>query len=119
MKRIAIANENGLVSQHFGHCQGFSFFEIEDGVPGKEEYLASPGHRPGYLPEFLEEQGAQVVISGGMGQGAIELFAEKKIKVILGAIGEVKAVAEAYAKGDLESTGSVCTDHMHHDQCER
>ncbi len=115
--KIAVASEQGMVTQHFGHCEGFTIFDAEDGKIIKQEVVASPGHRPGFLPVFLSELGADVVISGGMGGGAIELFAEKGIQVITGAQGEAKAAAQAFLTGELKSTGSVCQEHQHHGEC--
>ena len=60
--------------------------------------------------------GVNIIISGGMGAGAIEIFNEKNIEVIVGAKGNAKSIAEEYLKGTLKSTGSVCHDH-HHDEC--
>ena len=58
-----------------------------------------------------------MIISGGMGGGAIDIFNEKNIEVIVGASGTAEAAAEAYLRGDLVSTGSVCHEHAHHDEC--
>ena len=52
-----------------------------------------------------------------MGGGAIEIFNEKNIEVIVGASGNAKAMTEAYLQGSLKSTGSVCHEHQHHDEC--
>lgn len=117
MLKIAVASDNGMVTQHFGHCQSFMVFDAEKGQIVKSEVVASPGHKPGFLPNFLNDLGVNVIISGGMGGGAIDIFNEKGIEVILGASGEAKGVAEAYLSGNLASTGSVCMDHQHHDSC--
>lgn len=45
-------------------------------------FVPNPGHRPGFLPVFLVEKGVKVIISGRMGQGAIDIFNEKGIEVI-------------------------------------
>lgn len=117
MVKIAVASENEMVTEHFGHCVNFNIFEIQNDEIVKTESVANPGHKPGYLPNFLNDLGVNVVISGGMGSGAIEIFNEKGIEVIVGASGEAKAVAAAYLQGALKSTGSVCNEHQHQDQC--
>ncbi|HSR03718.1 MAG TPA: NifB/NifX family molybdenum-iron cluster-binding protein, partial [Proteiniclasticum sp.] len=66
---------------------------------------------------FLNEKGVNVVISGGMGSGAINIFNEKNIEVIVGATGNAESAAIAYLMGNLKSTGSVCHEHQHHDEC--
>jgi len=111
--KIAVASEGNMVTEHFGHCVNFNIFEAEGTAITKSESIENPGHRPGFLPNFLNDLGVNVIISGGMGGGAIEIFNEKGIEVILGAGGDAKAAAEAYLRGELESTGSVCHDHIH------
>jgi predicted Fe-Mo cluster-binding NifX family protein len=107
-----------MVTQHFGHCEAFMLFEVENGEITRQETVANPGHRPGFLPNFLHDIGVHAIISGGMGGGAIDIFNEKEIDVIVGASGDAKAAAEAYARGELKSTGSICREHAHHDECE-
>ena len=115
--KIAIASEGKMVTEHFGHCEGFIIFEAENGQITESETVPNPGHRPGFLPNFLNDKGVNVIISGGMGGGAIDIFNEKNIEVIVGASGDAQAAAEAYLKGELESTGSVCHEHQHSDEC--
>ncbi len=115
--KIAVASEKDMVTEHFGHCVNFNVFDVENDVIVKSESVANPGHKPGFLPNFLNDLGVNVVISGGMGSGAIEIFNEKNIEVIVGASGNARAAAEAYLKGELKSTGSVCHEHSHADAC--
>jgi len=115
--KIAVASEGNMVTEHFGHCEGFLIFETEKDKIIQSEMVANPGHRPGFLPNFLNDLGVNVIISGGMGGGAIEIFNEKNIEVIVGASGEAKTAAESYLKGELKSTGSVCHEHQHSDEC--
>jgi predicted Fe-Mo cluster-binding NifX family protein len=115
--KIAVASENEVVTEHFGHCVNFNIFEADNGQILKSESIPNPGHKPGFLPNYLNDLGVNVIISGGMGGGAIEIFNEKGIEVIVGASGEAKKAAEAYLQGMLQSTGSVCHEHQHHDEC--
>lgn len=115
--KIAVASENGMVTEHFGHCEAFSIFDAENNQIIKRETLPNPGHRPGFLPNFLNDLGVKVIISGGMGGGAIEIFNEKGIEVITGAKGSAEAVVESYLNGILKSSGVVCHEHQHHDDC--
>jgi len=115
--KIAVASDNGMVTEHFGHCQSFMLFETEKGQITNSETVANPGHKPGFLPNFLNEKGVKVIISGGMGAGAIDIFNEKDIEVIVGARGDAKAAAESYLQGALQSTGSVCHEHEHFGDC--
>ena len=115
--RIAVASEGATITGHFGHCQNFNIYDIENGRIIKSSSIPNPGHRPGFLPNFLGDMGVNVIISGGMGGGAVEIFNERKIEVVIGAAGAAKAAAEGYLKGELHSTGSVCHEHEHSDDC--
>ncbi|MPN15596.1 hypothetical protein SDC9_162930 [bioreactor metagenome] len=81
------------------------------------EFIQNPGHKPGFLPVFLHEKGVKVIISGGMGGGAIDIFNEKGVEVVTGASGDAETVVNSYLKGELKSTGSVCHEHKHADEC--
>ena len=118
MIRIAVASEGNQVTEHFGHCRNFQIFDAEEGRISGSFSLDNPGHRPGFLPNFLHDQGVKVIISGGMGGSAVELFNGHGIEVVVGAQGDARTAAEAYLAGDLVSTGSVCQEHEHADQCE-
>ena len=111
--RIAVASNGTQVTGHFGHCESFIFFDTEDNKIVKEEVVPNPGHKPGFLPNFLADQGATVVIAGGMGGGAVDIFNERGVEVVLGAQGDAKAAVEAWLRGELQSTGSVCQHHDH------
>jgi predicted Fe-Mo cluster-binding NifX family protein len=117
MIKIAVASDNGMVTEHFGHCEGFIIFDTENNKIVKSETIVNPGHKPGFLPNFLADRGVNVIISGGMGGGAVDIFNERNIEVIVGARGDAKAAVEAYLQGSLKSTGSVCHEHEHHDEC--
>lgn len=112
--KIAVASDKGKVTEHFGHCENFL---IVEGNTGKMETVPNPGHRPGFLPNFLNDLGVKVIISGGMGGGAIDIFSEKGIKVITGARGSAEEAARQYLDGSLTSTGAVCHEHNFSDQC--
>ena len=117
MLKIAVASENEMVAAHFGHCANFNIYEAENNQIVNSQSIPNPGHRPGFLPNYLNDLGVNVVISGGMGGGAIDIFNEKGIEVIVGVSGEAQSAAEAYLQGSLKSTGSVCLEHQHHDEC--
>lgn len=115
--KIAVASDKNMVTGHFGHCEHFHIYDAANGKVVAAETVANPGHKPGFLPNFLNDLGIKVIISGGMGGGAVDIFNSKGIEVIVGASGEAQKVAEMYLSGMLKSTGSVCHDHHHADSC--
>lgn len=115
--KIAVASEGKMITEHFGHCENFNIFETEGNKIIKSETIPNPGHRPGFLPNFLNDLGVNVIISGGMGGGAIDIFNEKDIEVIVGAKGDAQEAVSSYLEGSLKSAGSVCNQHQHHNEC--
>lgn len=115
--KIAIASENKTVSEHFGHCEDFITYAIEDGKSLNKNVIANPGHRPGYLPVFLKNLNVDVIISGGMGETAQQLFKENGIEVVVGAQGFCDDAVQQYIKGELKSTGSICKEHEQEGYC--
>lgn len=115
--KIAVAAMGNQVAQHFGHCEAFWIYDTENGAIQQETRILNPGHRPGFLPNFLGDLGVKVIIAGGMGGGAIEIFNERDIETIVGAAGEPRTAVEQYLNGELKSTGDVCHEHEHAGEC--
>jgi predicted Fe-Mo cluster-binding NifX family protein len=63
------------------------------------------------LPRWLHEQGADVIIAGGMGARAMELFTQNGIKVIVGAPALTpQELVQLYLDDKLQTGSNVC-DH--------
>ncbi|OGI03083.1 MAG: ATPase [Candidatus Melainabacteria bacterium GWF2_32_7] len=111
--KIAIPTANGKLCLHFGHCEVFTFIDVEETtktIVNKEE-IVPPEHIPGIIPPWVKEQGASLVIAGGMGGRAQEIFAQFGIKVISGAPAEdPEKVVLDYLNGTLETGINAC-DH--------
>ena len=111
--RIAIPIANGKLAMHFGHCEEFVLIDVDCDKKTimKNERIGSPPHQPGLLPRWLAERGAEVIIAGGMGSRAQELFAQNKIKVVVGAPSETpEKLVAAYLDGTIEFGENIC-DH--------
>ncbi len=121
--RVAIsADDNkgldGMVSHHFGRCPYFLLVNIEDGKSISEEIIENPfyaGHQPGMVPQFIQTQGANVMISGGMGGRAIAFFEQFGIATATGASGTARETLERYLAGDLQGA-APCRDQEHQHQ---
>lgn len=116
--KIAVSTEGKNVSGHFGFCEGFTIYEVEEGKALNKDFVSNPGHKPGYLPVFLKELNVNVIIAGGMGETAQNLFNEKGIEVIVGAQGLCDDIVQKCINGELKSTGSVCEEHEHEGHCD-
>lgn len=110
-KTIAVPTVAGKACQHFGHCERFAIIETDGGAVTSSCMVTPPAHQPGLYPRFLAEQGVTVVLAGGMGQKALDLFAQNGIEVLMGMPPEDPSVlAEAYLAGKLSSASNAC-DH--------
>ena len=107
--KIAIATDNGFVSEHFGRCPEFTIVEIEDKKVVTKKTIDNPGHSTGFIPKFLHEQGANCIICGGMGWRAEELFKGFGIKTIVGVTGKVDRAINQILKGMLKGGESLCS----------
>jgi predicted Fe-Mo cluster-binding NifX family protein len=115
--KIAVASEKEMITGHFGHCANFNLFDVEDGKIVSSESVPNPGHKPGFLPNFLNDKGINVIISGGMGGAAVQIFNDHNIEVVIGTQGYASDAVNKYLKGELESTGSICHEHEHEGDC--
>lgn len=98
---------------HFGHCEHFALIDVDPETKEilKQDSVEAPEHEPGLLPVWLKERGANLIIAGGMGSRAQDLFAQNGVRVITGAISEEpKKLVEAYLAGTLQTGENVC-DH--------
>jgi len=122
MKRIAIAVEDDLgleseVSMHFGRCSHYTFVEVEDGEVSTFRVVGNPyyeAHTPGAVPNFIREEGADVMVAGGMGPRAIGMFEEFGIEVVTGGVGKALDVLDAYLSGELTGI-QPCAEHSGHE----
>ena len=111
--KIAIPLANGRLSMHFGHCDQFALVDVDeaDNKALNTTLAVPPPHEPGALPRWLGEQGADVIIAGGMGRRAQQLFAQSGIRVVVGAPDErPEDVVAAYLNGTLAVGDNIC-DH--------
>jgi len=109
--KIAIPTARGVLCPHFGHCEQFAVVEVVDGAVVGIDWLTPPPHEPGILPRFLKENGASVIISGGMGFRAQQFFKEFGIEVVTGAPSlDPGQVVTQYLAGTLATGDNLC-DH--------
>ena len=111
--KIAVPVADGKLNTHFGHCALLALIDTDDAAKTivARTDVVPPPHEPGLLPRWLAEKGAQMIIAGGMGQKAQQLFSERGITVIVGAPCETpENLVKAYLSGSLVSGVNVC-DH--------
>jgi len=111
--KIAIPTMGGSLSPHFGHCEEFTLVTVDPATKQiiETESIPAPAHEPGLLPRWLHEKGADIIIAGGMGVRAQDLFAQNGVDVFVGApVAAPSEIVNAYLDGTLEAGANSC-DH--------
>ncbi len=122
MKRIfAIPTLGGKSCAHFGHCQSFAVVEVDGADVGQVQFMDPPAHQPGTYPRFLADQGVNIVIAGGMGVMAQNLFRENNIEVHMGVgVEEPGYLVEQFLGNELQTGDNLCNHGTadHEPNCE-
>ncbi len=112
--KIALPSNGTHVDEHFGHCQCFTIFDVDDeNKIVAEETLTPPpgcGCKSNVVPQ-LAGMGVSVMLAGNMGGGAVNVLASNGIKVIRGCSGNVREVAQAWLAGKVNDSGAGCQSH--------
>jgi predicted Fe-Mo cluster-binding NifX family protein len=117
---VSVDDNNGLdsvVSPHFGRCPYYVLVDLEGQEVKQVNAVANPNygqHAPGTVPTFIQDQGANVMLAGGMGRRAIALFQQYGIQAATGAAGSVRHALEQYLGGDLQGA-EPCSTSLGHD----
>ena len=116
--KIAVPTRDGHIDDHFGHCDHYTIFTIEDRKVLSREVLPSPqgcGCKSGIAAD-LERMGVEVMLAGSMGEGAENKLEAHNMKGIRGCRGDIEAVVTGYLLGFVMDSGEGCTAHGEH-QC--
>ena len=111
--KIAVTYEDGNVFQHFGHTEAFKVYEVEENKVISSEVMDSNGSGHSALAGLLADNSINVLICGGIGDGAQAALQEAGIELISGTEGNADEAVEAYLRGELVSAGVNCDHHSH------
>ena len=114
--KIAVTYENGQVFQHFGHCENFKIYEIEQDKVVSSQVVSAMGSGHGALAGFLAQHQVMALICGGIGGGARMALDQIGVQLFPGVVGDADAAVEALLKGELNfNPDTVCAHHHHED----
>ena len=119
--RIAVSadDNNGLdsvVSPHFGRCPYYVLIDLDGREVNQVNTIANPyyaHHQPGQVPGFINNQKADVMLTGGMGRRAIASFQQYGTQAVTGASGTVRRALEQYLGGELQGA-EPCRESIEH-----
>ena len=92
--KIAVTYENGQIFQHFGHSENFKIYETEGKNIVSAKVIGTDGAGHSALAALLNDNGINVLICGGIGNGAVAALSEAGIEVYSGADGEADAARD-------------------------
>jgi predicted Fe-Mo cluster-binding NifX family protein len=115
--KIALPSRNGYIDDHFGHCEYFTVFTVDN---LKNEIIdsvtidspAGCGCKSN-IAQVLAEMGVNLMLAGNMGDGAVNVLKRSNIEVIRGCSGDVKTVVIDYLNGKITDSGDSCHAHEH------
>jgi predicted Fe-Mo cluster-binding NifX family protein len=116
---IPVADKEAIsLSAHFGRAPYFAWFQIEDGevvdrgvTPNDSSHFGGRG----LPPERMMAMGADVVISSGMGQRAIQMFQSSTVAVLQARSQDVAQSIEDFKEGRLAELTEGCLHAQEHD----
>ena len=114
--KIAIPTRGNVVDGHFGHCEAYTVFNIDDNKKIiSSEMLPSPqgcGCKSN-IAAILKEKGVSVMLAGNMGNGALNVLNSQGIEVYRGCSGDVRQLTESFLHGEVGDSGEGCKSHEH------
>jgi predicted Fe-Mo cluster-binding NifX family protein len=119
MMKVAVPTRGNVVDDHFGHCEMYTVFTIDENRKiERAEIVPSPqgcGCKSN-IASVLKEMGVSVMLAGNMGNGALNVLNSHDIQVIRGCSGDVRQLVETFLKGFVFDSGVGC--HQHENQGE-
>ena len=112
--KIALPSRGNQVDGHFGHCEYFTVYTIDDNNKIlSEERIDSPAGCgcKSNIVSTLAERGVNVMLAGNMGGGAVNVIQSHGIKVYRGCTGQLREVTEAWLAGEVNDSGVGCEAH--------
>ncbi len=117
--KIAVTTQENQVFQHFGKCESFTVFDIDDGKIKGSTVIDAAGNGHSALADFLKDNGVEVLLCGGIGGGARQMLSRAGIEFVSGVEGNIEDAVKAYISGGLKSSFVICNheDHEANHEC--
>ena len=115
--KIVIPSADEKLCGHFGHCEYFTFVEIN---PETKEIISIEKKVPEegiscQSASWIATQGANIILAGGMGGRPMAIFAQNGVKVITGCPElEIETVVNQFLNDNLATGENSCGGEHHH-----
>ena len=115
--KIAIPSSNGKLCGHFGHCDEFTFVDVENNEMTNIVTDAPDGGVSCQCATWIAEQNVDIVLAGGIGGRPSLALQELGIKLIAGCPElEIKELVNLYLNKTLKTGVNTCGHDSNH-QC--
>lgn len=114
MKIAVPVNSDNNVDAHFGHCETYSVFTIDDKKEISEKKKVNSPQGCGCksdISSLLAADGVTILLAGGIGGGATNAFKKSGIDVIRGCSGNAAELVKLFLNGLVEDSGNCCNHH--------
>jgi predicted Fe-Mo cluster-binding NifX family protein len=112
--KIAVTYDKGMIFQHFGKTEEFKYYETdEQGNITDFAIKSNNGQGHSALADILKSNGVDVLICGGIGEGAQDALAMNGIEIYAGNTGNADAAVIAFLAGKMEKKAVKCDHHEH------
>ena len=112
--KIAVTYADGQVYQHFGHAAQFKLYTVESGMILDTAVVDATASGHSAMVSYLQRQGVNTVICGGIGGGAQSALTEAGIRFYGGVSGSADAAVQALLDGSLGYDPEARCDHHDH-----
>jgi len=130
MKIAFVSDDGKTICRHFGRAQYYQVVEVENGEEIGRELREKMGHQNFSSSEIKHTQNngphgfdpasqkkhsemltaisdCEIIVAGGMGQGAYQSMQENGMKVFVVSMDEIDQALEAYIAGNLEDMADL------------
>lgn len=116
---VAMPSENGMLNPHFGHTKYFTLFTVKQKeVIAKEELPVIEGSHAEVIAWLKNEKKVEVIIAGGMGDGAANACRSFGMKLFRGTgEGKCTSIIELYIAKSLTDRDGTCSGHGDGEGC--
>ncbi len=115
--KIVIPTKNEKLCAHFGNCESFSFVEVDkntNNIISIESKIPEDGISC-QSASWISEQGANIVLVGGMGMRPINILHQNGVKIVAGCPElPIRELVEKYLANELQFGENSCSGG-HHD----
>ena len=115
--KIVIPTEDEKLCSHFGHCESFTFVDVN---PETKEILNIETKVPEegiscQSASWISEQGANIILAGGMGGRPLNIFSQNGVTVVSGCPElPIKELVAQYLDSSLITGENSCGgEHSH------